>query len=228
MSTFAKNLGKHFASRDPQHIARWVNAQLAGRARAPKCEAVSRTTGVKCCRVVLRGGRFCFAHARGEHAVNADRELAERNHFILFETRSTGKQRRKAALSMRRIARAEVYRQWKLDPRFPEVDLLQLSETDETRVADWLWRHHQIRLSENLPGTERPPTARARDRLRYAAWRVIARGDAVDPDFVKRAGYRVINALRDDAKFWFRFDNPDAPRAKRGRKAKAKTDDASS
>jgi hypothetical protein len=127
---------------------------------------------------------------------------------------------------MARIGRAEVYRQWKVDPRCPEIDLLQLSPKDEKAVADWLLLNHQISLDKPLPGTDRLPTPRCRDRLRYAAWRVIQRGTVVTPDFVMRAGYRVTNALLDDAKFWLRFDNPDMPPPRRGRPPRAQKHDA--
>lgn len=174
----------------------------AGKRRAPQCEAVANGTGVRCQSCARRGQRYCFHHLRGKEAAAADTELISRNMEKLSNPRLRGYSRTKAEASMARIARAEIYRTWKCDPRKPEIDLLVLSDRDEKAVHDWLLQNHAVDLNKPLPGSDKHATARARDRLRWAAWRVLARGLIVDQDFLAAARRRVSAAIRDDARFW--------------------------
>lgn len=201
----AQNLGKWLGSKDPAHIARWIAAQQAGRRTAPRCQAISKSTGQSCRNICRRGQTFCLRHGRGNAAVSADASKEIDNAKVLASG-SGGVERARAVRSMQRIARHRFYRLWRLDPRGPEIDLLELSPGDEQRVAAWLWDNHTIALDKPLPGTDRPATARCRDRLRQAAFRVLRRGSAVSQDFLTAAHRRVTLALRDDAKFWRKWE----------------------
>jgi hypothetical protein len=203
------NLGGALGSRDPAHLRRWYAAMNAGKRAAPQCEAIANATGQRCQSCARRGQRFCFHHLRGKDAAAADIALINRNLAVLANPNLRGYSRRRAEYSMARIARAEIYRVWKIDPRAPAIDLLVLSAADEQRVADWLREQHAVDLNKNLPGSDKPPTARCRDRLRWAGWRVLARGDLVTPEFLAAARRRVVLALRDDAKFWRKLEKLD-------------------
>lgn len=201
----AQNLGKWLGSKDPAHIARWVAAQLAGRRAAPRCQAISKGTGQTCRSICRRGQMYCQRHGRGTAAVSADARKETDNAKVLASG-TGGVERARAVRSMERIARHRIYRLWRLDPRGPEIDLLELSPGEEQRVAAWLWDNHTIALDKPLPGTDKHATARCRDRLRQAAFRVLRRGNAVSQDFLTAAHRRVVLALRDDAKFWRKWE----------------------
>ncbi len=196
------NLGTTLGSRDPQHIRRWINAQNAGRAAAPKCEAVATSTGLRCQSCVRRGQNYCLRHLRGREAAAADIEITTRQLKVLGNPLIKGVAHSRAVNTMARVARAEIYRVWRIDPRGPAVDLLILSDHDERRVVEWLLNRHGIRLDKDLPNSDHRPTARCRDRLRWAAWRVISRAEAATPEFITKADNRVRAAVRDDTKFW--------------------------
>lgn len=205
----ARNLGAHFRSTDPAHIRRFVLAGAEGRRNAPKCQAIAKITGRRCQRAVRPDCPYCFNHSRGAYAVTANNAFLAESLKVLSST-ATGRNRERALRTVRRIARGEIYALWRLDPRQPALDLLTLEDQNEQAVHRWLIDQHGIDLNKPLPGSDKHATPRCRDRLRYAAWRVLSRGDAVSPDFITKAGYRVINALRDDRKFWDKLAAIDA------------------
>jgi hypothetical protein len=148
---------------------------------------------------------FCGVHRRGTVAVRADASKEIQNAKVLASN-TGGLERERAIRSMQRIARHRIYRLWRLDPRSPEIDLLELCAADEQRMAHWLKQNHGVDINAPLPATGRQPTARCRDRLRYAAWRVLRRGASASPQFIEAARRRVTLALRDDEKFWRKWD----------------------
>jgi hypothetical protein len=83
---------------------------------------------------------------------------------------------------------------------------LQLDETLSRRVEAWLVTHCAIDLTTPLPGSNRLATPRATDRMRWAAYRALRRGAALSDDFMTRAKMRVDTALRDDLRFWEKWD----------------------
>ena len=184
-------------------ISRWHAALNEGRSRAVKCGAPTKTSGAPCRQVPRRGSPHCYFHTLGAAKDAADLLYINKMQRWLS---GTSWQRMKALHALRRISRRQIYRLWLQDPRAPEIDFLELSASDETRVAEWLYTNWQINLDKPLPGTSRKPTARCRDRLRYAAYFALRRADDADPEFLKRIRHRVILALRDDRLFWEKYD----------------------
>jgi hypothetical protein len=115
-------------------------------------------------------------------------------------------QTRRAHNTLARIARREVHKLWKSDPRAPNISTLEICELDEQRVRAWLIDACGVDLDKPLPGVGREATARCRDRLRWAAWRVLRRGKNASDDFVAAARLRVAAAIRDDLRFWEKWD----------------------
>jgi hypothetical protein len=64
-------LGEHFASRDPAHIARWLEAMAAGRAKR-QCVAIARSTGEQCRRHSLKFSDRCTIHCVGAERIAVD------------------------------------------------------------------------------------------------------------------------------------------------------------
>ena len=69
-------LGEHFASRDPAHIARWLEAMRAGRARR-QCVAIARSTGEQCRRHSLKFSDKCTIHCIGAERIAVDEKRFE-------------------------------------------------------------------------------------------------------------------------------------------------------
>jgi hypothetical protein len=201
----AVNLGNHLGSRHPAHIARWVQAGVAARRAMPKCEGIAKQTGARCRHIPLAGKRFCIHHIRGAEAHAADLEKEQRNAKILAEGDIPINEER-ARKSMARIARRRTHRAWRIDPRAPNISTLEICKLDEQRVRAWLIDFCSVDLDKPLHGLDREATARCRDRLRWAAWRVLRRGKNASDDFVAAARLRVAAAIRDDLRFWEMWD----------------------
>jgi hypothetical protein len=197
----AENLGKNLGSRDPAHISRWLAGRRAGLLAAPKCEAISKGTGLRCRSPAPRGSCFCFRHLSGGNRAHADHERADR-HLQTLARSSNRFDRVRAEAGLQAIARRQVHLLWRTDPRAPNVSTLELDERREAAVRDWLRDNCGVSLGSPLPGGGRAPTARATDRMRWAAYRVLRRGEGASGDFIERAKLRVAAAIRDDARFW--------------------------
>lgn len=201
----ALNLRDHLGSRHPAHIHRWVQAGVAARRLMPKCEAIAKKTGVRCAHIPVAGRRFCFHHICGAEAREVDLAMEQRNAEIL-QKGSIPVIEERARKSMARIARRRVHRTWRIDPRAPNVSTLEICELDEQRVRAWLIGLCGVNLDKPLPGVGCEATARCRDRLRWAAWRVLRRGKNASDDFISAARLRVAAAIRDDQRFWEKWD----------------------
>lgn len=192
-------LGQHLGSRDEAHIQRWVAAQIEGRRNKPKCEAIAAGTGQRCRLLPLRGSTCCLRHSRGKQLDAAGRILAaEAIDFI--ENGGSPVQVYRAQRTLARIARRNLHQLWKSDPRI-EGSTLALDDHTESKVTAWL-NQRFIDLDKPLPNSTRLATPRCVDRIRWAAYRVIRRGNAASEDFLRRANRRIALAMQDDQIFW--------------------------
>jgi hypothetical protein len=64
-------LGPSLGCRDPDHIARWVAAMNAGKAKL-HCTAIAMTTGAPCGRVPLKFADKCSIHCGGAERIEID------------------------------------------------------------------------------------------------------------------------------------------------------------
>jgi hypothetical protein len=173
----------------------WLAAMRAGRERAPRCGAPTRAK-TPCALTRLTGADRCRHHLHGaaRDAVDAARLL--RAQKTLSRT-TNAHHRARAETTIAAVQRRQLHRAWKLDPTLPG-STLALPDHDEARVRAWLRYFHRIDLDQGThANTAHPITARAIDRLRWAATLFLSgRMDA------ERAARRVFVAVRDDLKYW--------------------------
>ena len=191
-------LGHHFASRDPDHIARWVDAQRAGVARAKRCGAIGATTGRPCRYLPLRGCARCYHHQGGVERDAADLAALPRIRFIA--TTKRGVRQAKAARRLGNIERRLLRRTWKHTPESPG-STLALDPSSERRVRRYLRRAHGLDLDAYEPETRRPLTPRSIDNLRWIAMMSLS-GRITE----ERARERVAGTLKAELSYWAKAD----------------------
>jgi hypothetical protein len=158
-------LGEHFASRDPAHIARWLEAMAAGRARR-QCVAIARSTGERCRRHSLKFSDKCTIHCIGAERIAVDEKRLkwlERRRLKNFNAA----QKARIDASIARIVRRRLRWAWgSMDPTLPG-STIELTPPDLQRVCEWL---RSVACVD--PGAL---TARALDRCTWAAALFLAR-----------------------------------------------------
>ena len=155
----ALRLGAGLGCRDPDHIARWVAARNAGKAKL-RCAAIARTTGRPCLGVPLKFADKCSVHCRGAVRIEVDKLRLE---WLRKKLRRVFYNVRERALLEARVSRIErraLRWAWKADPTV-EGSTIALQAQDVARVYAWL---------RNVAGVE-PDwlTARALDQCLWAA-----------------------------------------------------------
>jgi hypothetical protein len=129
-------LGEHFASRDPAHIARWLEAMAAGRAKR-QCVAIARSTGQQCRRHSLKFSDKCTVHCVGAKRIAIDEkrlEWLERRRLKNFNAA----QKAGIDASIARIGRRRLRWAWRsMDPTLPG-STIELERRDLQRVCEWL------------------------------------------------------------------------------------------
>ena len=159
------NLGEHFASRDPAHIARWLEAMAAGRARR-QCVAIARSSGERCHRHSLKFSDRCAIHCVGAERIAVDEKRLkwlERRRLKNFNA----DQKVRIEASIARIGRRRLRWAWsRMDPTIPG-STIDLEPRDLDLVHHWL--RHQAGVDPDAL------TARALDRCRWAAALFLAR-----------------------------------------------------
>jgi hypothetical protein len=158
-------LGEHFASRDPAHIARWLAAMAAGRAKR-QCVAIARSTGERCRRHSLKFSDKCTIHCVGAERIAVDEKRLkwlERRRLKNFN----GAQKARIDASIARIGRRRLRWAWRsMDPTLPG-STIQLERRDFQRVCEWL---------RSIAGVDFDAlTARALDRCLWAGALFLAR-----------------------------------------------------
>lgn len=188
MHDHSSHLGSNFASRDPAHLARWQAAVLAGRARAPRCTAIAKS-GQRCQLPAMKFSAPCRCH---RHLHGAARDETDERRRPWLEALSRRASRPVMSSTARKalaaIERRRLHRAWLRDPTIPGSTLL-LAPNDEARVAEALQHRFSVDLYDETH------TARCRDRLKWAAFRMMAGADPI------KAGFRVNAALRDDKRW---------------------------
>ncbi len=149
-------------SRDPLHIARWVEALHRGRRNAPRCSAV-RSDGAPCQRPRMRNATRCPVHCKGTERDRADASDRER---LLRQAVWDNGVGRKARQRLENIERRRLYRAWAKDPTL-EGRTVILSAADEVKVGNYLLIEHGIALDGICILTGALFTPRAVDRLRW-------------------------------------------------------------
>jgi hypothetical protein len=158
-------LGEHFASRDPAHIARWLEAMAAGRAKR-QCVAIARSTGEQCRRHSLKFSDRCMVHCVGPERIAVDEERLEwlkRRRLKNFNAA----QKARIDASIARIGRRRLRWAWRtIDPTIPG-STIELSPRNLQRVREWL---------RSAAGVDPDAlTARALDRCTWAGALFLAR-----------------------------------------------------
>jgi hypothetical protein len=161
-------LGEHFASRDPAHIARWLEAMAAGRAKR-QCAAIARSTGEQCRRHSLKFANRCMVHCVGAERIATDEKRLEwlkRRRLKNFNA----EQKARIDASIARIGRRRLRWAWRsMDPTLPG-STIELERRDLQRVCEWL---------RSVAGVDPDAlTARALDRCTWAAALFLARRSA--------------------------------------------------
>ena len=129
-------LGPSLGCRDPDHIARWMAAMNAGKAKL-HCTAIAKATGAPCRKVPLKFADKCSIHCRGAERIEIDqlrlvwlqRKLRRRFFNI----------RERAALEAQvsKIKRRALRWWWKIDPTL-SGSTIALERHDLARAWAWL------------------------------------------------------------------------------------------
>lgn len=196
--------GHGLACREPAHIKRWVNAQLAGRRTMPKCIGV-KYDGERCTHPPLRGFSKCRHHLRGPDRDASDRER-EARYLKILEKGDIPLTELRARRGLASIARRRLNKMWNVDPRIEGETIVFANEHDRWRAVQWLLDHCNVDLSKPLPVTNRMATPCCVNRILWPAWRVVRGGAHVTDDFVGGAKKRVEHAIRAEIKFWKKWD----------------------
>jgi hypothetical protein len=158
-------LGVLFASHDAAHVARWLTAMAAGRARR-RCVAIARSTGERCCRHSLKFSNKCTIHCIGAARIAIDEKRLkwlERRRLKNFNAA----QKARIEASIARIGRRRLRCAWRsMDPTLPG-STIELERRDLQRVCEWL---------RSVAGVDPYAlTARALDRCTWAGALFLAR-----------------------------------------------------
>ena len=158
-------LGPSLGCRDPDHIARWVAAMNAGKAKL-HCTAIAETTGAPCRKVPLKFADKCSIHCRGAERIEIDqlrlvwlqRKLRRRFFNI----------RERAALEAQvsKIKRRALRWWWKIDPTL-SGSTIALERHDLARACAWLRDVARVEPDALTP--------RAFDQCLWAAALVLSR-----------------------------------------------------
>ena len=135
-SSNALRLGAGLGCRDPDHIARWVAARNAGKAKL-RCAAIARTTGRPCLGVPLKFADKCSVHCRGAVRIEVDKLRLE---WLRKKLRRVFYNVRERALLEARVSRIErraLRWAWKTDPTVPG-STIALKSHDLERACAWL------------------------------------------------------------------------------------------
>jgi hypothetical protein len=157
-------LGEHFASKEPEHIARWLGAMASGRAKR-QCVAMARLTGERCRRHSLKFSDKCPIRCVGAEriAIDEKRQLLQRRRQKNF----SADQKARIDASIARIGRPRLRWVWRtMDPTVPG-STIDLEPRDLERVYSWL------RLKAGVDPDAL--TLRALDRCIWAAALSLAR-----------------------------------------------------
>ncbi len=168
-------LGPSLGCRDPDHIARWVAAMNAGKAKL-HCKAIAMTTDAPCRKVPLKFADKCGIHCRGAERIKVDqlrlvwlqRKLRRR----FFNVRE------RAALEAQvsKIKRRALRWWWKIDPTL-SGSTIALEGHDLARACAWLRDVAKVE-----PDTLTP---RAFDQCLWAAALVLGRRYDEETAFLK-------------------------------------------
>ena len=129
-------LGPSLGCRDPDHIARWVAAMNAGKAKL-HCTAIAMTTGAPCHKVPLKFANKCSIHCRGAERIEVDKLrlvwLQRKLRRSFFNIRE------RAALEAQvsKIKRRALRWWWKIDPTL-SGSTIALESHDLARACAWL------------------------------------------------------------------------------------------
>jgi hypothetical protein len=160
----ASHLGGRLASRDPEHLATWRAALMAGRAKK-QCVAVARTTGERCRAVALKYSDQCMSHCHRTQRFEADQKR-----LAWFERelhRNLGPKRRAMIeTAIAGILRRRLLWLWRRDPTVPGRTIA-LPPVDQVRVDAWLRQTASVDPEAFTP--------RGQDRLRWAGALCLAR-----------------------------------------------------
>ena len=180
----------------------WSRAGVEARRYMPRCEAIARATGVQCDRPRCKGQKHCWHHLprKARRKVELRREIEHRKTLYRGDTPF---RTARAVTKLQEIARRRfILDVWPHDPHL-DADLLRFANPDDEQSCwNWLKSRHNISSSENLPGTEHPPTPLCCFRLLWAAWRIVRQANNLNEALVKSADYRVRRALRREAEYW--------------------------
>jgi len=158
-------LGPSLGCRDPDHIARWVAAMNAGKAKL-HCTAIAKTTGAPCRKVPLKFANKCSIHCRGAERIKIDqlrlvwlqRKLRRR----FFNIRERGALEAQISKIQRRALRWW----WKIDPTL-SGSTIALKSHDLARACAWLRDVARVEPDALTP--------RAFDQCLWAAALVLSR-----------------------------------------------------
>jgi len=196
--------GHGLACRDPAHIKRWVQAQLAGRRAMPKCVGV-KYDGERCTHPPLRGFSKCRLHLRGLERDASDRER-ETRYLKILEKGDIPLTEMRARRGLASIARRRLNKMWDIDPRIEGETIIFANQEDRQLAVQWLLNHCNVDLSKPLPGTNRMATPCCINRMLWPAWCVVrGRGYATD-DFIAGAKRNVERTIKAEIKFWKKGD----------------------
>jgi hypothetical protein len=187
MSNLGAHLGQHFASRNRDHLDRWRAALMAGLAQK-RCDAIARSTGLRCRGIPLKFSTRCRCHCLGSERIAVD---ARRLSWLQRQLPRTGNAEVRANIEARigRIERRRLRWVWrKFDPTV-EGATISLSPGDRERVREWLRHVAGVDYLDAL-------TARCRDRLLWAGALCIARRTTQET-----ALQSVRTALKDEARW---------------------------
>lgn len=182
------HLGPYLGAPDPAHRRKWLEAQRAGRAAAPRCTAVLRS-GLACRQFRMHGTALCRHHLKGVERDRVDNLRAQRLQHVAttgVEGPARAERARRALLS---IEVRRLHRAWLLDPTVPGATL-RVNDRDLREIDNLLLVEHGI----DVESAQHTP--RCRDRLRWASF-LILRGQ-ITPEAGRR---RVHLALRDDQRW---------------------------
>jgi hypothetical protein len=159
------HLGDSLGSRDPDHIARWMAAMNAGKAKR-RCAALARTTGKPCQQVALKFADKCAIHCRGAERIEVDRLRLVWLRRKLRCRFSNVRERARLEARVARIERRRLRWIWKADPTV-EGSTIALPPHGLELACRWL---REVAVVEPAA-----LTARAYDRCLWAAALLLSR-----------------------------------------------------
>ena len=159
MAGLGSHLGEHFASRDRYHLGRWRAALMAGLAQK-RCNAIARSTGLRCRGIPLKFSTKCRCHCLGSERIAVD---ANRLSWLERQLPRTTNADARANIEARiaRIERRRLRWVWRRNPWVPGRTI-DLAPRDEDRVLTWLREAAKVDDPDAL-------SPRCYDRLCWAA-----------------------------------------------------------